>query len=1184
MSKFVKIILISLGVLGLIFAGIYVYVFYAGGIENFFTAEIDGSIGEKYNLDIAIGEIEGNLLSGIVLRNIVITFKDSAQEFTLARIPRLEAHYSLSGLLAGSYDLSLVQVDSAQVWITQKDSGGYYLPRLAPGGFDAAGSRGKEGVSGSIDELIINNASVFLLKASDTISFSEIYFTTSFEADKDTYAADLERFSVKSNRDNFQLDYCSGKITFAAGVLSFQDLNVGQKSSRVKLNGQFDIKQFHGNVALAADNLNISELSRYGGLELDGQIDLNGQFEIDREGIEGSIDLGGEFEIAQLKNLHADLRLSGNHLFLDTVYGTILDMCAIDGRGEIDFSGETEKYELRSSITGFNLNSLIGETFESELNGDIYLQGSSFRTKQMVLEIDAGFYESTFDGYHLHSAIGSMQITSDSIFFREPFIIEYYENIYGINGKIEYKNQIDLEIAAQLNDLERYQGKLFIDKPAGRGFAQAKLTGKTSEPNLKAQFESDSVWIYGLFSTNFKAEAEVDRFLTGKKGIVNVTMSRGSAWDIPVDTGFAILTIDSNLVNMNGVSFRNEYSSLEADGLLDYGPNPMRLSLDTLSLQLFGQEFYNRGKQSVDVDSAGFDFKRVSLGHNEVLLGCKGLIGFDQSLDLNLEMENVIVSPWMKLFEVQQDYDGSVSGWAKVLGDLSNPNFQLELQVDSLKFRDVLLGELSTNVKYNNQLLNIDSLILISQQGRYKATGTIPMDLSLVSDAVKRLLDNPMNLHISAADKRFDLVTTLLPSIEQLEGDFFADFRIFGTPNDPHIEGMAYLKNAKLKYFDLEQLIYADSANVVMEDNRIIIDNIEAYTFRDNKKNSAKRFANLEGEVIVKALDNLYYDIYLTLPREFPFTYELADIRGTIEGEMHIEGDTPPLVSGNLSLVAMRYGVNFASPEEGSPIMAAFSNQSSWNLNLNIEILSNYWIKNDDIDAQFTGFLNLVRDDGQYRFIGEIEAIRGRGYLYDKIFTLEPGGTVTFEGGDSLNPRLNLVAYTRTTSYVANGDGTSESVQLLLEMQITGTLDYPEINPTENSEVSGEELLPFLAGTSYGTGENASFGTFEQRISGLVATQFSQIGSKQLRQIGVETFEIDPAFYEGGFDIAKTRVTLGFYSPFDPNLYLYGRSALGSSSGQELGFEYRLYKRFQLEGRRDEDELYHLNLKLHWEF
>lgn len=1167
----------------MIIAGIYIYIFYAGGIERFVVSQVDTSFGDKYNLDIDIGEIEGDLLNGVVLRNIVVTYRDSLKSVRLAEIGRLEGRYSLSGLLSGRYYFSFVKIDSARFLLVEKETGGWYLPRLAPSGVDPGGAAAF--FSGSVDDFQIANSSFVMEKVKDTIIFGGIDLAASLEAEENTFSSDLERLSFRSNRENLALDHCSGRMTFAEGTVAFQDCSIGRGLSRIKLNGQFDIKQFLGRVNLTADNLDIKEISGYAGLDLPGQIDLNGSFDVDRKGFKGSIDIAGELAIAEFKNLHADLRFENKHLYLDTIYGTILDKCAVDGRGEIDFSGETESYELRSSLTGFNLNSLIDDTFESELNGDVYLRGKSFRTKQMVLELDAAFYESIFYGYHLHSAIGSMQITADSIVFFDPFIIEYFENFIGFNGKIKYQGNMDLEVAAQLNNLERYQGKLFIDKPAGRGYAEAKLSGKTSDPDLQITFESDSVWIYEMFCSEFTADAHIKRFLTGKQGNVRIKMSSGSAWDVPLDTGYAVLSIDSNLVLIDTLNLKNEYTSVEATGVFDYGTSPMALNLDTLHLVLFNQEFFNSGKLRVAVDSAGFDFQRAALENKDVLLSGTGQVGFDQSLNMDFNLKKVVISPWTKLFEMEQEYDGIVSGTAKLQGLIKNPDFNLSLIVDSLVFRNIVLGNLAAHVNYRDQLLTVDSLVLLSQQGRYSASGTIPIDLSLAATTVRRLLDSPMNLSITATDKRFDLVTTLLPSIEQLDGDFFADFRIFGTPNDPHLEGMAYLKNGRLKYYDLEQLIYADSASVVMNDNSIIFDEIEAYTYKDTKKKLHKRQAKLEGEIIVRALDRIYYDVYVTLPREFPFTYELADIRGSIEGEMHIEGETPPTVSGNLSLVAMRYAVNFASPDEGSPIMAAFSESSSWNLNLNIEILSNYWIKNDDIDAQFTGFLNVIRKEGNYSFIGDIEVIRGRGFLFDKVFTLEQGGTVTFEGGDSLNPRLDLVGYTRITSYAESRfEGDQASVQRNLGMHITGTLDYPEINPTEDSEVSGEEIIPLLAGSSYSTSETSTFGTFEQRMSGLVATQVSQIGSKQLRQLGVETFEIDPGFYEGGFDITRTKFTVGFYSPFDANLYLYGRSALGSSTGQELGFEYRLYKKFLLEGRRDEEELYHVNLKLHWEF
>ena len=98
--------------------------------------------------------------------------------------------------------------------------------------------------------------------------------------------------------------------------------------------------------------------------------------------------------------------------------------------------------------------------------------------------------------------------------------------------------------------------------------------------------------------------------------------------------------------------------------------------------------------------------------------------------------------------------------------------------------------------------------------------------------------------------------------------------------------------------------------------------------------------------------------------------------------------------------------------------------------------------------------------------------------------------------------------------------------------------------------------------------------------------QVSQIGTKGLARvgsligIGVETFEIDPT-YGGELDPVKSRLTIGFTPERIQNLYTYYRGGINQSS--QIGFEYRFNKSVLMEGRRDQNELYQLNLKLHWE-
>jgi autotransporter translocation and assembly factor TamB len=450
-------------------------------------------------------------------------------------------------------------------------------------------------------------------------------------------------------------------------------------------------------------------------------------------------------------------------------------------------------------------------------------------------------------------------------------------------------------------------------------------------------------------------------------------------------------------------------------------------------------------------------------------------------------------------------------------------------------------------------------------------------ELALVADSLERIPDLPFDLQITAYDNRFDLVSFLLPSVEQMEGDFTADIHLTGTPSDPHLEGNSSLIGGRLKYFDLVEDIYTDTARITMRDNRIELSNVAAYVIDNKKKDTS--YVYIGGDITVKALDNFVYDLDVSIPRALHFTYELEDIEGVVEGELQVQGETPPTVSGDLTLISARYRVPFAEVNEGSPVLAALTQQNSWNLDLNIDILSNYWIQNEDIDAEFSGNINLIRDRGRYRFIGEMDILRGKGFLFDKVLRIDQGSQVIFEDIEYLNPRLDITARTRIAGIKFDEEDNAESIEL--GVHITGTLDVPEINTVEDSEFSREDILPLIALNYYGSGSEGYNGALEQRVTQLVGAQVSRIGTRQLGRLGVETFEIDPV-YGGEFDLAKSRVTLGLYTL--PGLYVYGKSALSGNTGQEVGFEYRISRQLMVLGQRTEEEEYLLNLKLNWEF
>ncbi len=1163
----------------LLLGSLYLYFFVFGGLERLVNVRLASLLERKYDLRITVGDVRGSLFSGIVLKDVVIRRNDGGLTPPLLTLSTAATAYSLSNLWQHRYLFDYLYLDSAVITILRDSTGNYLLPRLS------SSSKSKEQASPVeflIEDVGLSSTTLNLISPGDTLRLTRLNLSAAVGGRDNTYAVDLKHLSFESSDRRLALTSASGKATYAEKMIVLSDCTVLKDDTRLKLKGNILLRDTPtGNLTFSLDNFNLADTRAFTKTKLTGVIDANGDISFSGKKIAGSVDVAGEFLEKNVENVSAKFSFDGAHLVVDTLFGTILENCTIDGNGEIDFSAPVEHYSLNAELTNFNLNKLVPNTFESDLTGSLALTGQSFRNDRLTLHLQTSLHESSFDEYPLHEAEGSLLITTDSLCFADSFRINYFENVFFLSGCIEYSDSINLTVTAELNNLDRYRGKLFIDQPGGRGHAEATISGRTADPDLRGMFVSDSLWLYGLFSQNFAASVELERFLTGKHGSVEAFFFDGTAWSQPYDSGYTFLLVDSTVVTIDTFSMSNPYTHLVGKGRFDYGVTPMAMTIDTLTLTLFDQVFYNREALQIAIDSAGFHFLRSEISDGFARLSVSGRVNYDESMDINTSLKRIPVKPWLSLYDTSLAISGILSCDAHIEGTFLKPRFSLLGTVDSLTYQDLLLGNVVADLSYEQRRLSLDSVLILSETGTYHAQGSFYVDLAFTSEVVDRFPDLPMDIHFTATDSSFDLVSFLMPSVEQLNGDFFADILLTGTPQSPHLEGEAYIKNARLKYFELEYPLYADSAGVTMKDNKIIIDHIEAYT-AGKKGHKRKSYAYIEGEITVKSLDNFYYDLDITLPKEFPFSYELDDIRGVVEGELHVEGDTPPLVTGDLTITSMKYLVNFASEDEGSPLMHALSGENPWDLNINIDVLANYWIKNDDIDAEFSGQINLIREKGVYRFIGEMEILRGRGFLFDKTFRLEPGSKVIFEGNPEINPRLDITGCTRIAGTRHALDETTETTESLqLCIHVTGTLEEPDIRPAEGSGFAREDILPILAANYYSSDSISSSTQFEQRLSGLVSSQISQIGARHLGHLGVETFEIDPIYNEKNNPF-QAWITVGFYTA--PNLYVYGRSTLSGQTRQEVGFEYRFSKAFLIEGLRDEQELYHLALKLHWEF
>jgi hypothetical protein len=1126
---------------------------------------------------VSIGELDGSMLDDLTVRDLQVRFADSLGGGEIFFSRTLTANYSWRNLIDNKINFSTVRLDSAHVTLVQDSSGRFGLPtRPGPKATDSAGAIPEF----AIDKLAIEQLSITVIKPADTLQFFDINLHASIMSADQTVALEITQANINSNRPKYLLSSLTGQITYARDLVAVRDLAISRDSTHIKISGAGGIPQKAGQITFNADNLNLVDLQDWTGVKLTGMLDLYGSVTFSDSMLNGSLGLGGKFFMADFDNLFMNFHffLPTKRLVFDTLYGLSLDRCALDGSGSINFGQKPELYQMDLAIEHFNLEALLHGTLPSDLNADIHIDGSSFKGDQMLLSVTGEFYDSYFADYPIQHASGQVDITTKKVSFPEPFAVEYNGNRFEATGEIVYRDSISLIATAYLPNLEAYQGKLFIKEMSGRGYAEASISGLTKDPDLQAVFTSDSVWIYDIFTDSLELGVNVNKIFSEQSGAVIATAHHGALYDIPFDTLFTFLELHHQVVDVDTVFLFSPDFRAMAHGYLHHRVTPQQVYVDSVTLLFKDQELHNRGQIELAVDDRGVAIERGAIASGGSMAMALGRYDYDGGLNLALSVNDVPIRDWASLFRPDFPLDGRASLQGMLNGSLRAPIFDLKGEVDSVAWKELLLGDLSFASSYHDRILTIDSSLLTSDTGTYRAHGTLNVDLDMTADSIQ-ILDRPFDLTINATDHRFDLVQEFLPSIEYLAGDMQADVRLYGTPNTPHLEGAVTLVNARVKYFDLVDTVYADSAGFQMRDNQMLVDRFEAYVL-DKRAPGGKSIAAIDGNLTFKQLNNIVWDIDVSLPRAFPVYYELEDIYAVVEGDLSIEGASPPEVTGDLTVLSARYKANFAEPDEGSPIMALMAGDQVWNLNVNVDVPSNFWIENDDIDAEFSGFLNVIREKGEYRFIGEMEILRGQAPLFDRSWTIQPGSKAIYDNVAEPNPTLDVTACTIIRG-IATDDEPRTDEELCVV--VTGTLEEPQLAVSGDAGFSREDLLPLLV-TNSSTSDASGTSTFtglEQRLTGLLGNQVSQIGSRQLSRLGVETFEIDP-LYSGKFDPLKSRVTLGFYTT--PSLYVYGRSALSGATGRELGFEYRLNKSFLVEGRRDEEDLYHLNLKLHWEF
>ncbi len=569
----------------------------------------------------------------------------------------------------------------------------------------------------------------------------------------------------------------------------------------------------------------------------------------------------------------------------------------------------------------------------------------------------------------------------------------------------------------------------------------------------------------------------------------------------------------------------------------------------------------------------------------------EGKISTKENQDFQLSLSNLNLSKIYSLFYPEKTIRGKLNLDAQLKGNSFSPEADIALNTDNISFQNFNIGKLKGKAQFSHQKLNTKVNINFSDSGQLTIKGWLPLTVRLDSMQFgwQASKNSFMNFDLSAEKIPLSLLKSFLPA-GQFDGLVQGKLHAEGELLKPDFSGTLGIINGQIKMPQYGINYPSVKANVLLDNNNVKIDTflIKSREGQMTINGNINPLAFIQKSSIPTPLSGLQIRF-----REFnPIDHRNYNL--TISGDAALKGTTDSILfSGDLNIP--RAEINLPSvlqlmgrtsaPQLPAPLLveelkkiqaddsviitlrpvkSTDKPEESELLkkiqgNLRVKIPRNTWIKNQDMRAELSGDVELMKHRNFFELFGTVEVLRGQYNLLGKVFIIE-SGTIAFQGGEKMNPLLNFQA--------AYNFRDPNRQQKKLLAHISGEMLSPEIKFTLDGQAvaEGDALSYILFGTrmdalTTGQRENMNqtfdaLGLTENLAASGLSSQLTKILNKTLNVDYIEV-KSKGSFESGSVEIGKY-LTNKLFVNYSRNFGNYQNDE--TISEYEVKVEYEIFK------------------------
>jgi hypothetical protein len=1145
------------------------------------NSALDRYVESEYPVRVEVGEIEGTLVSGLVLRRVLVDYDDGETRYPLLTVNRIDVRYSPLDLFRHGLDFRGVRVDRAVLSVRANEDGRWLVPDFSS---DKPESGGTD-VSLSVGELIVDRSAVRLPDGSGSHNtVSGISLRMGGEIENGRADLSVDELSAVWRERLLVAEGLRGGVVAYGDTIILNDVGGAVGASRLDLDATLTTTgSVHYYADLHGTRVCIDEMSAFFDKKVRGDVVVTGRVSGRDAEMGGNVRLDGDLFERTLDGVDVEFTLQDGHLVLDTLTGSIFG-AAMTGDGSVDFTCKPNAYAANLDISNFDLQQAVPKApLTTDLSGRVSLAGSSFSKRSFRVAFDVELADAAVAHAHFDSLSGSLETTGRELAFESNFRATYGHGRAVFSGRVGYDDSIAIRGHAACTDLRDFWGMTPVREIGGTGEADFAVNGKPGDPDLVFFGHSDSLHVYGVTASDVRVEADVERIMSERVGWAEIVFGKSDAYGLEVLSGRALVNTSAECYDVEELDVRAPLWRLEGNAWAEVGA-------DTAWVTVGRAAFVYRSNLVVLDEPA-----TVSVSDGTITVDSLRLVSGLGTVDLGVTKRpagvlnvwwnavDVDVAPWFAMVRPEPAVGGLLSTTGRLSGTQRYPRIAANWRLRDVSVDGNDLGVCWGRALYRTRRLIVPEMRMADGKTEMRGEASLPLDLALCA-VESRVVDDDLYVRATVEGNGQGIVPTFVSPVEHFTGQLRVEAVVTGRPSALSLSGSGRLRDGFLKLVDISDPFVRVVGDARFSGGRVVIDSVRADVDYEYEKTGSivQRIwavvsggsetgtgtVFLSGALDVSDPSRMVYDSMIIVARDFFASYLPVDVEVLVDADLVVSGPDPPTVTGTVSLERAVYREPFVAPDSLQREVSLEDAAKMWNYELLVIMPGNVWVQNDVASVELEGELRVVREYGETVVLGQLSPVRGSFFLAATAtaFSVQ-GGTVTFDDVENLDPALDVSASARVSDFD-------------IDVHIGGRLSEPILSLAGHSGeiVLGEQdVLAILAlGDTTGVSVGSRAGSYASSLF------LSTIESTARRTLGVEQFEVTYGEFEGDTEERGLSVTLGKY--ISPRLYVRYTRPLSVTATGDLAAEYRLSRRWTAGADWDEYDLFHLSLRFKWDY